>query len=85
VIVGAVVAAAGRTRERIPRSWAIPLVWGGLRGALSMVLALSLPGDFSGRDIIIDTTFGFVLISIVVQGTTMAPLLKAASLTADIG
>ena len=56
-------------------------MWGGLRGALSMVLALSLPGDFAGRDLIITITFGFVVLSILLQGTTMAPLLRYAGLT----
>ncbi|MHB1805019.1 MAG: cation:proton antiporter, partial [Acidithiobacillus ferrooxidans] len=32
-----------RTRARIPPAWNFVLVWGGIRGALSMVLALSLP------------------------------------------
>jgi monovalent cation:H+ antiporter, CPA1 family len=66
----------GRTSERIPASWRTILTWGGLRGALSMVLALSLPEDFPGRDLLIVTTFGVVLLSILVQGLTMAPLLR---------
>ena len=32
-----------RTRETLPWSWAAVLTWGGLRGGLSMVLALALP------------------------------------------
>ncbi|MDQ6635045.1 MAG: cation:proton antiporter, partial [Gemmatimonadota bacterium] len=32
-----------RTTERLPRAWEVVLVWGGLRGALSLVLALALP------------------------------------------
>ena len=53
------------------------LGWGGLRGALSMVLALSLPHDFPHRDMIVTMTFGVVVLSILVQGITMSPLLKA--------
>lgn len=83
IVVGSVVASVAPTSERIPRSWTAPLVWGGLRGALSMVLALSLPADFAGRDIVIATTFGFVVLSILLQGTTMAPLLRHARLTAE--
>jgi CPA1 family monovalent cation:H+ antiporter len=83
VVVSLVVAGAARTPERIPPGWAAPLIWGGLRGALSMVLALSLPESVPNREIIIDMTVGFVLLSILLQGTTMAPLLKSAGLAAD--
>ena len=83
LIVGGVVAIGSRTRERIPRAWTIPLAWGGLRGALSMVLALSLPDAIADRDVIVAATTGFVLLSIVLQGSTMAPLLMAAGLTAN--
>jgi len=50
--------------------------WGGLRGALSMVLVLSLPEDFIVRDILLAMVFGVVVLSIVVQGSTMGILLK---------
>jgi CPA1 family monovalent cation:H+ antiporter len=83
IVVGAVVAVAARTQERIPRSWTAPLVWGGLRGALSIVLALSLPDRLANRDVIIATTVGFVVLSILLQGSTMAPLLRSAGLAAD--
>jgi CPA1 family monovalent cation:H+ antiporter len=83
IVVGAVVAGAARTQERIPRSWTAPLIWGGLRGALSMVLALSLPESLAYRDVIIATTVGFVVLSILIQGTTMALLLRSAGLAAD--
>jgi CPA1 family monovalent cation:H+ antiporter len=41
-----------------------------------MVLALSLPAVFPNRGLLIATTFGVVLLSILVQGLTMAPLLR---------
>ncbi|HMU62977.1 MAG TPA: cation:proton antiporter, partial [Gemmatimonadales bacterium] len=50
--------------------------WGGLRGGLSMVLALSLPAGFPNRALLIATTFGVVILSILVQGLSMAPLLR---------
>ncbi|MEZ5543459.1 MAG: sodium:proton antiporter [Pseudomonadota bacterium] len=50
------------------------LVWGGLRGALSVAMALSLPaGDI--RDAIVAITYGIVVFSILVQGTTIRPLI----------
>jgi CPA1 family monovalent cation:H+ antiporter len=64
------------SRERIPRTWSAVLFWGGLRGGLPMVLALSLSADFSHRDLLIFMTFGVVVISILLQGLTMSPLLR---------
>ncbi|MEM7402609.1 MAG: sodium:proton antiporter [Myxococcota bacterium] len=54
--------------------------WGGLRGALSMVLVLSLPEDIQVRDSLIAMTFGVVLLSIIVQGSSMGLLLKLLKL-----
>jgi len=50
------------------------LVWGGLRGALSVALALSLPHG-GIRDAIVAITYGIVVFSILVQGTTLRPLI----------
>lgn len=69
------------TAERFPKRWSSVLVWGGLRGSLSMVLALSLPVTFEHRDLLVDLTFGVVLVSILVQGLTMSPVLKWAGAT----
>ena len=66
----------GLTRDRLPRSWSVVMAWGGLRGGLSMVLALSLPADFPQRDLLVTITFGVVIMSILGQGLTMAPLLR---------
>ncbi len=57
------------------------LWWGGLRGALSMVLVLSLPETLPGRDTLIAMTYGVVILSVVVQGSTMGMLLKFMGLT----
>ena len=64
------------TREKIPWPWSVVLTWGGLRGGLPMVLVLSLPEDFPHRDLLVTMTFGVVLISILVHGMTVSPLLR---------
>lgn len=66
--------------EAMSASWAAVLCWGGLRGGLSMVLALSLPRDFGHRDLILHVTFGVVLLTLVVQGLTIKPLLRIVGL-----
>lgn len=65
-----------RTRERIPWAWSVILIWGGLRGGLPMVLVLSLPRDFPHRELLVSMTFGVVVLSILVHGLTMSPLLR---------
>ena len=52
------------------------LWWGGLRGALALALALSVPHTVPLRDAIVVATFGVVAFSIVIQGLTMPPLLR---------
>ncbi len=52
------------------------LWWGGLRGALGLALALSLPPELPLRHEIVVLTFGVVAFSIVVQGLTMPLLLQ---------
>jgi CPA1 family monovalent cation:H+ antiporter len=69
---------AGRTG--LPASWATVLTWGGLRGGLSMVLALSLPRNFNHRELILHMTFGVVLLTLLVQGLTIKPLLRRVGL-----
>ncbi len=59
------------------------LNWGGLRGSLSVALALSLPEDFSGRDEVLLFTFSVVLFSLLIQGLTIKPLIKKLGLIGD--
>ena len=68
--------------------WAVPiraqhiLWWGGLRGALSLALALSLPPPLAQKSEILVATFGVVVFSVVVQGLTMPLLLRKLAYTA---
>ncbi len=76
VLIQVVWRLVGWTRERFPWSWSVVLTWGGLRGALPMVLALGLPADFPLRAEIVSITFGVVILSILGQGLTMPSLLR---------
>ena len=51
------------------------LTWGGLRGGISVALALSLPSG-THRDAIITVTYAVVLFSVLVQGLTLSRLLR---------
>lgn len=52
------------------------LWWGGLRGALGLALALSLPEELHYRDQILVAAFAVVTFSVVVQGITMPLFLR---------
>jgi len=67
--------------RRIPIRWQHVAVWGGLRGALALALALSLDNAFPHRGEILDITFGVVIFSILVQGLTMKPFLRMLRIT----
>jgi CPA1 family monovalent cation:H+ antiporter len=47
-----------------------------LRGALPLVLALSIPVTFPQRQLILDLTAGVVLFSLLVQGTSIGRLIR---------
>jgi monovalent cation:H+ antiporter, CPA1 family len=81
VAIWALVPLLKRSTEKVPSSWKPVLWWGGLHGALSMVLALSLPETFPHRALIVDLTFGTVLLCILVQGFSIQPLLKRLGLS----
>ena len=51
------------------------LVWGGLHGALSVALALTLPAH-PARGLILSVTYAVVVFSLVAQGLTFAPLAR---------
>jgi monovalent cation:H+ antiporter, CPA1 family len=56
------------------------LWWGGLRGALALALALSLPPGLPLRNAIVIATFAVVAFSVLVQGVTMKPLMARLNL-----
>lgn len=56
------------------------LWWGGLRGPVSIALALSIPASLLQRERIIATVFGAVLFTLLIQGLTIKPLLEKLNL-----
>ncbi len=70
-----------RQRDPIP-PLGVPVVmsWAGMRGVVSLAAALSLPEPFPGRDFILATTFAVILVTVLVQGATLAPLILALRL-----
>ncbi|KAA3644979.1 MAG: Na+/H+ antiporter [Chloroflexi bacterium] len=88
--IGAVLAARaiviytlGRLGKNISIRWQHVLYWGGLRGAISLALALSLPATLgiANVELLQDMAFGVVLFTILGQGGTMSTLLTRLKVT----
>jgi monovalent cation:H+ antiporter, CPA1 family len=73
-----------RLTERIDRSYKLTIIWGGLRGALTLVLALAvtenatIPHDIQRFVAVLAT--GFVLYTLFVNGTTLRPVIGLSGL-----
>jgi CPA1 family monovalent cation:H+ antiporter len=69
--------AAALRPPAIPWAWRHLTVWAGLRGALSVALALSV-AEVSGVDARVSVVaYGVVLLSLLVQGSLTAPITRA--------
>ena len=54
--------------------------WAGMRGVVTLAAALSLPLALPGRDLALVCAFAVILVTVIVQGTTLAPLISALRL-----
>ena len=62
----------------LPRGWVHVIFWSGLRGAIALAAALSLPADFPRRELLQDVSFGIVLVTLLAQGTGAALVVRRA-------
>lgn len=82
VLVAVTVAAAVVSRAVLAgavirdRSWRIAVLLAGMRGGLSLALALAIPEAIPHRAEIIDAVFGVVFVTLVVQGLALQPVVK---------
>jgi CPA1 family monovalent cation:H+ antiporter len=67
------------------RSELVVIMWAGMRGAVSLAAALALPSEFPARDQIIFLTFSVILVTLVAQGLTLAPLIERLAIPDDGG
>jgi CPA1 family monovalent cation:H+ antiporter len=72
-----------------PWRWVAFIGWAGLRGGDSLVIALAVPlvtasgAPFPARDQILFITFGVIFVTLVLQGATLAPLIRALAIRGD--
>ncbi|KPC66902.1 Na+/H+ antiporter [Streptomyces chattanoogensis] len=82
-------ALSARIRTREPdTNWTAPVIvgWAGMRGVVSLAIAFSIPaavhsgGPFPARNLVLFLTFTTVIATLVVQGLTLPPLIRALKL-----
>jgi CPA1 family monovalent cation:H+ antiporter len=77
----------GRGGEASTKGWRLALAWSGVRGSLALAAVLSLPAKtdagapFPGRDLIVLITLIIIVATLVIQGLTLQPLMRALGLT----
>jgi len=65
-----------RIGPKLPSKWRHVMYWGGLRGAISLALALSLPATLYASAQVQVMAFGVVLFTLLVQGLSMGTLVR---------
>ncbi len=78
-------------RDEPRPTWQATLItgWAGMRGTITLAAALSIPlvqadgTPFPGRDIVIFLSFGVVIVTLLLQGTTLGALIQRLRLPAD--
>jgi len=79
----------GRPEPMPPWRSVVFIGWAGLRGADSLVIALSLPlavatgAPFPGRDLIVFLTFAIIFVTLVAQGLSLKAVIRALGLKPD--
>jgi len=73
-----------RSRDPSPPARAVTVIsWTGMRGVISLAVALALPLSFPDRDLILFLTYGVILATLVVQGLSLPALIRTLKLEDD--
>lgn len=76
IVVFLFLALSRRRNGRIPIRWQVVLTWGGLRGAVSVALALSLPSKLPYQAALLGAVYATTLLTLLIQGSTIKPLVR---------
>jgi monovalent cation/hydrogen antiporter len=74
-----------RARDTSDLRLAFIMGWAGMRGGVSLAAALALPLTFPGRDLLLLSTFCVIAVSILLQGTTLGPVIRLLWKQAEAG
>ncbi|NWK98418.1 Na+/H+ antiporter [Sphingobium lactosutens] len=72
-----------RGLKRLGAPAATVMSWAGMRGVVTLAVALSLPDAMPGRDLMLVTAFAVILATVLVQGTTLGLIIRWANLQED--
>ncbi|WP_426955506.1 Na+/H+ antiporter [Muricoccus radiodurans] len=74
-----------RGRAAHAPNWAASVVmgWAGMRGVVTLAVALSVPEEMPGRDLILVAAFAVILVTVLLQGTTLGVLIRLLGLAED--
>jgi len=82
-VVGLLNRAGWRGAEPLGPRAAGVMGWAGMRGVVTLAVALSLPEAMPGRDLMLVTAFAVILVTVLVQGTTLGLVIRLAGLLED--
>lgn len=72
-----------RRNDRISAAYQTVLLWGGLRGAVPVALVFSIPDTFPHRTDILHLTFGYILFTLLIPGTTIKKLMNVLGMSPE--
>ena len=70
--------------EPLGAAAATVMSWAGMRGVVTLAVALSVPETMPGRDLMLVTAFGVILVTVLVQGTSLGFVIRRAGLSEDM-
>ncbi|WP_059415302.1 Na+/H+ antiporter [Cupriavidus basilensis] len=71
---------AGRAARPHSAAGSAVLSWAGMRGVVTLAIALSVPESIPGRDLILAAAFAVILVTVLLQGSTLGLLIRALRL-----
>lgn len=79
-ILGALTRRGWRVAAPLGPRAATVMSWAGMRGVVTLAVALTLPASVPGRDLMLVTAFAVILVTVLVQGTTLGLVIRLAGL-----
>jgi NhaP-type Na+/H+ or K+/H+ antiporter len=67
---------AGKGHAPVSLGETLLVGWTGMRGLVTLATAFALPANFPERDLVVLTAFAVVLATLVIQGATLAPMIR---------